>query len=714
MNAPTALDAAGAVLTTSFNVPGLHCANCIATLENGLAAHPDVVAARVNFTTRRVRISHLETIDTAGLRDAIGRIGFPAEPFLGEAEPAAADESRMLVKAMAVAGFAAMNVMLLSVSVWSGATDATRQMFHWLSALIALPAVAYAGRPFFRSAWSALRRGRTNMDVPISIGVVLACAISLYETAIDGPHAYFDGAVMLLFFLLAGRFLDSVMRARAQDGVEALLRQTAAGALVIARDGSTQWRAADELARGMRMLVAAGERLAADGVVEQGASSIDRALITGESLPEAVTTGKAVLAGTINLDAPLTVRVTAAGENTVIADIARMMEAAGGTKSRYVRVADRAARFYAPAVHTLALLSFIGWMIAGAGAHQSILIAVAVLIITCPCALGLAVPVAQVVAAGAMMRAGILIKDGSALERLAEADSALFDKTGTLTLGRPVPNGPLPLDAEEKPVALALARSSRHPLSRALAGALEVQGVTAADLTDLTERPGAGVEGRHGALPARLGRPDWLGAPAAGDDALLATAFRLGDGPARLLRFTDALRADAPAAIARLRDQGMEPLMLSGDRASAVDAVAGQLGITGCAALSPAGKFAMIARLQQGGRRVLMVGDGLNDGPALKAADVSIAPASASDVGQTAADLVFLGDGLMPVPVAIAAARRTMRVVRQNFAIAIGYNVLAVPLAIAGYVTPLVAALAMSGSSLIVVANALRLRSAAR
>ena len=703
----------GEPVVTLLSVPGLRCAGCIAKLERGLAGTAGVSDARVNFTVRRVRVTHDPALDVDALRHAIAGIGFDAEPFLGDTDSAAARESRILVRALAVAGFAAMNVMLLSVSVWSGAEGATRQMFHWLSALIALPAVAYAGRPFFGSALSALRRGRTNMDVPISIGVVLACAMSLFETATGGQHAYFDGAVMLLFFLLAGRFLDSAMRERAQDSVAALLRQTPAGAHVLGADGATQWRAADELAPGMRMLVAAGDRFAADGVVETGSGSVDRALMTGESAPDPVSPGSKVLAGTINLDAALTVRITAAGAVTTLADIARLMEAAGQTRSRYVRVADRAARLYAPAVHTLAALTFAGWMIAGAGWHAAMTTAIAVLIITCPCALGLAVPVAQVVAAGALMRRGILVRDGAALERLAEADSAFMDKTGTLTLGRPAPVAPLTLDAVEAPVALALARASRHPLSRALAEALTQQGVAAAALDAIVEQPGLGVEARFDGLRVRLGRPDWTGLADAAGDGMAAGLAIEGRAPQRLA-FTDRLRPDAAVAVARLTALGLPPTILSGDTPAAVAAVAAPLGIAAQGGLMPADKVAAIEARAAAGGRVLMVGDGLNDGPALRAAHVSLAPSSASDVGQNAADLVFLGDDLSPVPVAVAAARRTMRVVRQNFAMAVGYNLLAVPLAIAGYVTPLIAALAMSGSSLIVVANAMRLRGCAR
>lgn len=695
-----------------LSVPGIRCASCIARIERELAPLPGIHAARVNFTTKRVTIDHAPALTPEKLREALGRIGFEAEPIAAGPFAAQGAESKALLRAVAVAGFASMNIMLLSVSVWSGAGGVTRELFHWLSALIALPTIAYAGRPFYKSAWAALRRGRTNMDVPISIGVTLATGLSLFETITGGPHAYFDGAVMLVFFLLIGRFLDSVMRDRARQGVEALLRQTAPGGTVLRPDGSTAWIKADALEPGMQLLVGAGERIAADGVVEQGASSIDSSLITGETHPEPLGIGGKAIAGTLNLDAPLTVRVTAAGDRTTIAEIARMMEAAAQGRSRYVRIADRAARIYAPAVHTLALASFVGWMIAGAGWHQALMIAVAVLIITCPCALGLAVPAAQVVAAGALMRRGILVKDGSALERLAEADTACFDKTGTLTLGRPVPLGALPLEGEEAAVALGLARASRHPLARALAQALECSGVRAADLHDLAETPGMGIEGEFGGRPARLGRPSWIGvaAPHAG----LATAFALDGAAPRLLCFADALRPDAREAVAALKALGLPATILSGDRPEAVGPVADALGIPALPRLTPDAKLAEIERLHAEGRQVLMIGDGLNDGPALAAGHVSIAPASASDVGQTAADFVFLGDSLAPVPIAVRAARRTLAVVRQNFALAIGYNLLAVPLAILGYVTPLIAALAMSSSSLIVVANALRLRGAAR
>jgi len=615
-------------------------------------------------------------------------------------------ETRDLLRALAVAGFGTMNIMLLSVSVWSGAGGVTRDLFHWLSALIAIPVIAYSGRPFFASAAMALRYRRTNMDVPISIGVLLATGLSLYETATGGPHAYFDGAVMLLFFLLAGRVLDGMMRDRAREGISALLKRSAPGAMIVQPDGSTRWTDARAIVPGMAMLVAAGDGLAADGIVETGRSSFDLSMLTGESDPQTAGPGDVALAGTVNLSSPITVRVTRAGDDTSIADIARLMDEAGQHRSTYVRIADRAAQFYAPAVHSLALAAFVGWMLAGVGVHQALLIAVAVLIITCPCALGLAVPAAQVVAAGALMKHGVLIKDGSALERLAEADHAVCDKTGTLTMGSPRPVALDRLSATQKSVALALAQASRHPISVALAGALGGEGVVPADVAEIVENAGEGLCGRWGATTVALTRPREA-------TAALATRLTIGDSAVDLA-LVDPLRPDVAAMLAALKHLGIDAEILSGDRPRAVAKVAEQFGLPYRAGARPADKVARIEALAGQGRKVLMIGDGLNDGPALAAAHVSMAPGSASDVGQQAADAVFTSASLLPVALAVKVARRTMRIVRQNFALAIGYNVIAVPLALAGLVTPLIAAIAMSGSSLIVVGNALRLVRAAR
>jgi Cu2+-exporting ATPase len=690
-----------------FAVPAMHCAGCMSKVERGLAALTGVSAARVDLTARTVRVAHDPALDERALVEALERIGFEAQPRrMGGALSLSA--ARPLLAPLAVAGFAGMNVMLLSVSVWSGATGATRELFHWISALIAIPAISYAGRPFFSSAWKVLRHGRTNMDVPISIGVVVATGLSLYETIRGGEHAWFDGALMLLAFLLAGRALDAMMRDRARAGVDALLGQAARGAMVVQEDGTVAWLDAEALAPGMIMRVAAGERPAADGMVVAGTTRFDQSLLTGESTPVAAGLGEPVLAGTLNVGASIDVRVSRAGRDTTLAEIARLMEASTQDRSLYVRVADRAARLYAPAVHTLAALTVAGWLIAGASLYQALVIGVAVLIITCPCALGLAVPVAQVVASGSLMRAGIMVKDGSALERLAGIDRALFDKTGTLTMGEALPD-PAALDglpAEAAGIALALASHSRHPLSRALARALALRGVRAAPLGKVREVPGEGVFADCGGIAVALRRPD--------SGRVTAVALAISGQPMRLIGFSDRLRPDVEQSLAELRGLGVAASVISGDNPEAVKAVSSSLGLTAHASASPADKQEAIARLKASGRTVLMVGDGLNDGPALAAAHVSMAPGGASEVGLQAADFVFVQDSLLAVPRAVRVARATTRVVRQNFALAIGYNALAVPLAILGLVTPMIAAAAMSASSLIVVANSLRLTRAAR
>ena len=692
---------ATAPVHTVMVVPAMHCAGCMAKVERTLGRIDGVVSARVNLTARQVDVAHDDRVCVPDLVAALALIGFDAQPRIDLAEPVSA--VRPLLAPLAVAAFACMNVMLLSVSVWSGADGPTRALFHWLSAMIGVPAIVFAGRPFFASAWGAVRRGSTNMDVPIAIGVILATALSVHETITGGPEAWFDGTLMLLLFLLAGRALDAMMRDRARAGVDALLRQAPGGAMVVDAQGAATWRAVTDLAPGMVMRVASGERLAADGAIVCGASRFDQSLLTGESAAVPGNPGDRVLAGTLNLENPVDVRVTASGQDTSLAEIARLMAVAGQARSRYVRVADRASRLYAPVVHTLAVLAFAGWLAAGAGLHQSLVIAISVLIITCPCALGLAVPVAQVVATGALLRRGVLVKDGSALERLAEVDHALIDKTGTLTFGRPVPDAASldMLHGDEASVALALASHSRHPLSVALTQALGLRGVRAVDLTDVAEIAGRGMTARRGAMVVTLGR-------AAGADGM-ATALTTPGNPVRIIRFADALRPDWHQALARLRALHVECAILSGDNAAAVAEVAQITGLPARAAVSPADKQAAIAALQATGATVLMVGDGLNDGPALAAANASIAPGSASDVGRQAADLVFTGVSLLALPRAIGAARATMRVVRQNFVLAIAYNLLAVPLAMAGLVTPLVAAVAMSTSSLLVIANSLRL-----
>lgn len=696
--------------TVILSLPAAHCATCITDVETALSGHPGVRSARVNLTLRRV------TVDAPGLTaddliPVLARAGYEAHELDPQALSAtAADrQGRDLLMRIGVSGFAMMNIMILSVAVWSGAEAATRDLFHWISGAIALPTVVFAGQPFFRSAWAAIRAGRLGMDVPISLALILASAISVYETAQSGHHAYFDAAAMLCFFLLIGRYLDHRTRAIARSAAAELTALEVPRATLLL-DGAEQTVAVASLRPGDLVRIRPGARIPADGEIVEGCSEIDRALLTGETLPVLAQPGQMLSAGEVNLTGPLTLRVTAAGRDSSLARLTALVEAAEAARGRYTSLAERASRLYSPSVHLMALCSFVGWFWAVGDLRLAVNVAAAVLIVTCPCALGLAVPAVATAASGKLFRRGLLIKDGTALERLAEVDTVVFDKTGTLTLGRPTLVSLQPLPARLRPVARALAQASGHPLSVALAKALGDQ--TAAELTDLAEHPGFGVSARWQGRPVRLGRADWLGV-AHDDDTQPTSATWLaveGQAPVRL-DFTDEPRPGAADCIAQLRSAGLRVVLISGDRAAAVGDLAARLGIEDHhAAVDPLGKEAMVADLAARGARVLMVGDGLNDTAALARAHASISPASALDAARAASDMVLTGTDLVPVAEAVATARLATRRIRQNFAISIAYNAVAVPLAVAGMVTPLIAALAMSLSSITVTLNALRLR----
>jgi Cu2+-exporting ATPase len=695
-------------------VEGVHCGGCVRRIEQALRADPAVEHARVNLTTRRLVVGWSGDAAIAErLVQAVSALGYRVVPYdPGQLIGAEAASERALLRAMAVAAFAAGNIMLLSVSVWAGQFQdmgpATRGLLHWFSALIALPAILYAGRPFFASALGALCSRRTNMDVPISVGVLLASGMSLFETVRGGPHVYFDSAIMLLFFLLVGRYLDRRARGRARSAAERLVTLGAGAVTVLEADGRRRAVPAVLVAPGMTVLVAAGERIGVDGTVLDGASALDTSLITGETLPTTVGVGDRVFAGTLNLDAPLRLEVSAVGEGTLLAEIVRLMELAEQRRARYVVLADRLAALYAPAVHGLALATFLGWtLLMGVPWQVALLNAVAVLIITCPCALGLAVPAVQVIASGRLLRSGVLLKSATALERLARIDTVVLDKTGTLTRGRPALSRSEPIDAAALRVAASLAGASRHPLARALASAPPDAPVA----RGVEETAGRGLRLATPAGEVRLGSRAWCGIEDAGAaDGGAELWLTRPDGPPVRFAFEDPLRADAASVIEDLRARGLALELLSGDRAATVAALAAKLGITAWhAGCTPVEKTARLEALAAAGRRVLMVGDGLNDAPALAAAYVSASPSSAIDLSQTAADAVFQGDRLQPVVELLDVARGAERLIRQNLGLALGYNLIVVPLAVLGLVTPLVAALCMSGSSLLVVGNALRL-----
>lgn len=713
--APAAEDAAGRSARSGveaglmLSLPTAHCAVCISDVERALSTMPGVTSARVNLTLKRVSVAAAPEVTAEQMIARLAAIGYPAhelDPGLLSATETDR-HSRDLLMRLGVAGFSMMNIMLLSVAVWSGAEAATRDMFHWISAAIALPTLAFAGQPFFAAAWASLKARRLGMDVPISLALILASAISLYETFEGGAHAYFDAAVSLCFFLLAGRYLDYRSRAAARSAAEEL------AALEVPRatrldDGEERAVPIAELAPGDLVRVRPGARMPVDGVVTEGASELDRSLLTGETLPVVAREGLVVSAGEVNLTGPLTVRVTAAGKDSSLHRMADLVAVAENARTRYTSLADRMARAYSPVVHLMALAAFSAWLYLTGDVRLSVNVAAAVLIITCPCALALAVPAVVTAASGKLFRKGFLIKDGTALERLAEVDTVVFDKTGTLTLGEPEA---LDLSAHpraELEIVAALAAASSHPLSRSLTRALEAEGIRPAAVTDLVEVPGAGVEGRLGGEHVRLGRAEWLGAEAG---ARTATWFARGAGPAVEFAFADRPRPGAETAVRGLIAGGRRVILLSGDSEVPVATLAAALGIPEWqSAMRPEDKAARVAALTAEGHRVLMVGDGLNDTAALAGAHVSISPASALDAARTASDIVLLGQDIAPLSDALRIAAAARRRIKQNFALSLGYNLVAVPVALLGLATPLLAALAMSSSSITVSLNALRLK----
>ena len=699
-------------------VDGITCPACMTTIEQGIGNMPGISDVALNYTTHRLTIEGRDSIPN--LEAIIGKLdhlGYKGRPYeLSTAGLAQARAEKHLLRAMAVAGFASANIMMMSVAVWSGNSSgmesSTRDLLHWISAMIALPAVTYAGQPFFLSALTALKGRHLNMDVPISLAVILAVAMSLVQTISHQLDTYFDSAVMLLFFLLIGRYLDLRARNRTRDLGQNLMALQKPTVTRIGDDKTTEECPVSVIEPGDTILVPMGVRIGVDGVISQGTSELDTSLITGESAPSAKTIGDKVYAGTLNLGAPLHIRADAAGDNTLLAEISVLMDKAMQKRGKYVRLADKAASLYAPIVHLVALFTLVGWLMLGNGWQPSLLTAIAVLIITCPCALGLAVPVVQVVATGALFRRGILVNAGDALERLALIDTIVFDKTGTLTEPDPAIFNLLDIAPTDLRDAARLARSSHHILARAIAPHAK----NAALIPDAQEIVGSGVMGqldgqqlKLGSLPFCLGETAQNPSSSAQNEDRSELWFRRDSDQPVCFQFHQDLKEDAVDVANSLRALGFRLEILSGDKQGAVVKTAHALGIdTYRAQVKPKDKIAHIESLRAAGAHVMMIGDGLNDAAALQAANVSVAPASALDITQGSADIVIVGNRLQPLLELITIARKARKLIIQNFYFAALYNIVAIPLAVLGFVTPLLAALFMSGSSIVVTLNALR------
>lgn len=691
-----------------ISLPTIHCAGCISTIERGLSAQDDIDLVRINLTRKRALVQAAAGVTAEEIAARISALGYEAQP-LDTATLTARDSdlaARDLAMRLGVAGFAMMNVMLLSVAVWSGATDATRDLFHWLSAAIALPTVTFSAQPFFKSAWRALSAARLNMDVPISLAILLAAGMSLFETINHGEHAYFDAALSLTFFLLGGRYLDQRMRSNARSAAAELAALEAPTALRVLGNGRTETVETRAVALGDVLLVRPGAKVPVDGVITEGATELDRAFLTGETDPVSTGPGDMVRAGEINLTGAIRIRADAVGQDTLLHGLADLITVAESAKSRYNSLADRAARIYAPAVHLLAFVAFVLWLyLTGGDVRIALNVAVAVLIITCPCALGLAVPAVSTVASGLLYKKGILLKHGTALERMAEIDAAFFDKTGTLTSGTPRLIAADGYDPQQLAIAAALAAGSGHPRSIAITEAALHLGIDPAQVDEIKEVPGFGVEGLLDGRKVRLGRGSWAGA---GDHAEGSWLAIEGQEAIRF-DYEDVLRPGAKELISKLKAAGIPVTILSGDAVPAVERIANLVGADGwTAAMLPQDKVEVLEARKAAGQRVLMVGDGLNDAAALATAHVSVAPASALEATRVAADAVLVAKELDRVWDMFVTARSARQRILENFGVAAVYNAIAIPLAFSGIATPLMAAIAMSTSSIVVSVNALR------
>jgi len=696
---------------SSFDVvvKGAHCANCIAKIERGVSAITGVSAARLNLSTGKLHVQWQGgAVSPLAVLNRVRALGYEAQPYEApEVLGADEKEGRDLLHALAAAGFGAVFVVGLTDAVWYGGDDmvpSLRNTFFWLAGAVSVPLTLYASIPFFQSAWRSLSHGQTNMDVPISVAMILSLALSIYVTATHGQNTYFDAAIMLAFLLLIGRYLDFRLRDRARSAARHLLALQSALARRLKADGAVETVAAGDIAPGDQVLLASGERAPVDGTIQSSDTQADVSLVTGESAPVMLKRGAVIHAGTIVVGAPVTVAATARVENSLVADLARLLEAGQQRRSLYVRVADRAARAYVPLVFSISLIVFAGWLFAGGTLALAVTNAITVLIITCPCALGLAVPAVQIVATGRLFQHGLFVKSGDALERMAEVDTAVFDKTGTLTFGVPRLANARDIPEPALEAAARLARTSSHPLSKALALAAG-EGPAAANVREV---PGAGLEATVQGTILKLGSAAWCGVASSAKSSELW--FREGERPAVCFAFHDEVRPETRDLVSQLKARGIAVHMLTGDRDAVASRLAALVGIEHWRGeVDPKAKADFLESLRRQGRKILMVGDGINDAGALALAHVSIAPGSAADVSQRAADMILRGNSLSPIVEALDVAHKARRLVNQNFALAVLYNITAIPMAALGIATPLIAAACMAGSSLIVTINALRL-----
>jgi P-type Cu2+ transporter len=711
---------------TALLVEGLRCGACVWLVETWLARQPGVAGASVNLATRRARVRFVRgDSDVAGILRAIAAIGYRAYPYdPARREAVAREESRKLLRRAAIALLGMMQVMMFAVPAYvsSEGVDAEyRTLMNWASLVLTVPVIAYSAAPFFAGAFRDLRHRVLGMDVPIALGIGAAFLASVWATSRGEGAVYFDSVTMFVALVLCARWLELRVRERAGDALEATARDaplTAFRLLDYPRSDAAAVVPARTLARGDYVRVAAGDTMPVDGEIVDGRSSVEEAVLTGESRPRAKRAGDAVLAGSLNRESPLIVRVAAAGDATALRSVARLAERAANARPRAARLADRVAAVFVTGLLVVAAAAALAWSFVDP--PRALPVAIAVLVVSCPCALSLATPAALASSAGALARLRILCVRPDALEVLSRVTHVVFDKTGTITTGdlRLLGVGAVAGDeARCLAIARALEHGSAHPIARALArnantgSTIVAHGVVAV--------PGWGVEGTVEGERYRLGRPDWVKAisaprapPAQPASEHGETIVALGDtrGVRATLSFGDSVRPNVASLVAALQRRRVAVSILSGDDPATVVHVASKVGIANVrAGAPPEDKQAFIAALQQRGDVVAMIGDGVNDAPGLARADVSIAFGDAATLARWTADIVVPGDDAKRIALALDTARRTFRVVRENLGWALVYNAVAIPLAALGFLSPLAAAAGMSASSLAVVVNAARL-----